>query len=409
MKPKRRVILRVTPINRLSFPVLLNAWEENGIDEAFEITIREQPLRREDLKPGDVLLYSLMTSTLPEIHAEIKELKNRDILLVAGGPHITGDQELPFKMGFDTLFTGPAERTFLEFGKDLLDSRPIKDIYRYEHNPESYRDFIRYLPLSKYMVTMSPLEIMRGCTWNCSYCRTHMGEVFYRDIHSIDTYLKTMKQRDMLRINFISPSSMEFGADRPRGNNLPKIREVLELSRFYRFRFIEYGIFPSEIRPDTVTVEGMKLLKQYVSNKSVTIGAQSSLDSRLKDLKRGHTAADIEKAAAAANEGGFSVTLDFIVGYPDETREERQENIRFIKRLSKEYRLKTHIHFFIPLPGSAYGNRLPSFLSEEEKDELHFLRTAGISREGWVSNEQQAHRYLNWLKDNFPEYYSRFH
>jgi len=213
----------------------------------------------------------------------------------------------------------------------------------------------------------------------------------------------------MIRINYISPSSMEYGADKPRKNNIKKIREVLELSRSYGFRFIEYGIFPSEIRPDTVTPEGMMILKQYVSNKSVTIGAQSSLNSRLKDLKRGHSVEDIEQAVVIANESGFSVTLDFIVGYPDETPEERQENISFIKKLSKRHQLKTHIHFFIPLPGSRYGFRFPSFLSEEERKKLHFLKTAGISRDGWVSNEQQAHRYLDWIKTNFPDYYDRFH
>ncbi len=405
---KKRVIFRVSPCNRLSFPVLLNVWEKNNIDRAFEIIIRHEPLSRTDLRTGDVILFSFMTSAFPDIHAEIKETRKKDVLIVGGGPHITGDQELPFKIGFDTLFVGPAERNFLQFGMDLLDNRPIKNLYQYENDPNSYDDFNNYLPLTKYMKTIGPLEIMRGCFWNCSYCITHLHDAWFRDINSSNALFQALKQRNLKRVNFISPSSMEYGAAKPRQINIKKIKELLELAQSYDFPFIEYGIFPSEIRPDTVTDEGMALLKRYVSHKSITIGAQSSLDSRLKDIHRGHTAADIEQATAIANANGFTANLDFIVGYPDETAEERQANINFIKTLSKTYRIKTHMHFFIPLPGSAYGYRLPSFLSDEEKDQLHQLNSAGIATAGWIDNEKQALRYLNWLKEHFPTYYSRF-
>jgi B12-binding domain/radical SAM domain protein len=405
---KKRIIPRVSPCNRLSFPVLFNVWEKNNIDREFEIIIRHEPLSRTDIRSGDVILYSFMTSNLPGIHAEINEIRKKDILIAGGGPHITGDQELPFKIGFDTLFVGPGERNFLQFGMDLLDNRPIKNLYQYENTPNAYDDFNDYLPLTKYMKTIGPLEIMRGCSWNCSYCITHLHNPWYREINSIDTFYRHSKQRNLKRINFISPSSMEFGAQNPRQVNIKKIKELLELAHSYDFPFIEYGIFPSEIRPDTVTDEGLAILRQYVSNKSITIGAQSSLDSRLKNLHRGHTAAAIEPAAAIANAHGFTTNLDFIVGYPDETPEERQANINFIKTLSKTYRIKAYMHFFIPLPGSAYGYRFPSFLSGEEKDQLHRLKSAGISTAGWIDNEKQALGYLNWLKEHFPDYYSRF-
>ena len=163
---KKRIIFRISPSNRLSFPVLLNVWEKNNIDRAFEIIIRHEPLSRKDIRSGDMILFSFMTSALPGIHAEIKEIRKKDVLIVGGGPHITGDQELPFKIGFDALFVGPGERNFLQFGMDLLDNRPIKNLYQYENTPNAYDDFNDYLPLTKYMKTIGPLEIMRGCSWN---------------------------------------------------------------------------------------------------------------------------------------------------------------------------------------------------------------------------------------------------
>jgi radical SAM superfamily enzyme YgiQ (UPF0313 family) len=217
-----------------------------------------------------------------------------------------------------------------------------------------------------------------------------------------------MKKRRIIRINFISPSSLEYGAAKGRQVNPGKIAELLELARSYDFPFIEYGIFPSEIRPDTVTDSGMALLKKYVSHKFVTIGAQSGFNARLLELQRGHTTADIEQAAAISNANGFSTHLDFIVGYPDETPEERRETTAFIRKLNKKYLIRTHMHHFIPLSGSPYAYRLPSFLSENEKKQLRKLKTAGIATDGWISNEKQARQYIQWLKTYFPDDYSQY-
>jgi len=217
-----------------------------------------------------------------------------------------------------------------------------------------------------------------------------------------------MKKRRMTRLNFISPSSMEYGAVKGRRLRLDLIEELLFLAVSYRFPFNEYGIFPSEVRPDTVTDEGVRMLKKYVSNTYITIGAQSGLNERLRQLRRGHNVEDIERAVAIANNNGFRAFLDFIVGYPDETGEERRATVDFIKRINKKYRIRAHLHHFIPIAGSPYGFRFPSFLNPMEKEELVRLKSAGIVIDGWVSNEQHAQVYLNWLKTEFPGYYSRF-
>ena len=221
-KTKRRIVFRLSPVNRLSFPVLLNAWEQNHIDKEFEIIVREQPLSPTDIQRNDVFLYSFMTPDLPFVHEEIKKIKEagkKDVLIAAGGPHVTGEQELAVKMGFGTLFIGAGEGNFLRFGMDLLDNHPIKNRYpdQYEtqeknkKSPYTDNDFNNHLPLSKYLDTIPPLEIMRGCRWNCNYCGTQLHDVRFRDITSIGTYLRQVKKRKAQRVNFISPSSMEYG------------------------------------------------------------------------------------------------------------------------------------------------------------------------------------------------------
>ena len=417
MKKKRRIIFRLSDFNRLSFPILLNVWEQAGIDTEFEILLRSEPLTASEIHSGDVVLFSFMTSVIPLIHQEIQAIKASavpDVLLVGGGPHITGEQELADKIGLDTLFIGAAERTFLQFGHDLLDNRPIPCIYR-SPTPEDNKNnlaeiaaFNRYIPVSRYTETIPPLEIMRGCYWQCNYCSTPLTKVQFRELASIEMFLQEMKKRGHIRVNVISPSAMEYGAPAGRKIALDKIETLINLIASYQFRFIEYGIFPSEVRPDTVTAQGMALLKKYVINKSITIGAQSAMDQRLKELRRGHGVAEICQAIQIANDNGFLVNLDFIVGYPDETSAERQQLVEFIKSLTRRFRIRTHLHHFIPLAGSPYAFRFPGFMPETEKEPLVKLKNAGITSDGWVTNEKQAHDYFGWLHHYFPDYYARY-
>lgn len=409
---KRRVFFRIFPFNILSFPVLLNVWEQNNIDKDFEIRFIDSSdaLGQIKFREGDVLLYSFMTPYLPLVHNEIAGIKksNPGVLIAAGGPHVTGEQELAAAAGFDILFAGGGEENFLLFGHNLLGNSSHKKIYRCNTENEN-NNLNTYLPVSRYLKTIPPLEIVRGCYWKCKYCGTGMTGINSRSLDSVRLYLEEMQRKKLKRVNFISPSAMEYRAHKKRKIDTGMIEEFLRLTRSYDFDFIEYGIFPSEIRPDTVSDEGMKILKKYVSNRAITIGAQSFLDSRLKALARGHSTAAVENAVAAANGHGFLVNLDFIIGFPDETPAERALTIAGIKKLTEKYRVKTQLHFFFPLPGSGYEYRLPSFLTNAEKEELLALKKDGISKTGWINNEKQVIGYFDWLKQNFPTYYSRYY
>ncbi len=398
---KRRIIFRIFPFNQLTFPILLNSWEKDNLDREFEIIISENIVQPKD---GDVFVYSFMTPFVPLIYNEIKTINNKNIIIIGGGSHITGESDLAFDMGFDILFKGSGEKSFLNFGIDLLDGKIKKT--RKMYNPEIL-DINNYLPISKYFRTLPPLEITRGCFWNCQYCQTNVNAPSYRNFSSIKKYLDHAHSKNLKRINFISPSAFEFKS-KMGTNSLQNLEKLLKISNSYNFKFIEYGIFPSEIRPNSINDAGVKILKKYVSNKRITIGAQSGDDLRLKSLNRGHSITEIENAVKIINRFGFIANLDFIIGYPDETEKERKTTFEFIKDLHKKYKIKVQFHYFFPLSGSKLQNRFPSKLSSRDKETLFKLNKDGIGKDGWVQNEIDSNKYFDWMKNTFPEYFNKY-
>jgi B12-binding domain/radical SAM domain protein len=422
---KKRVAFRIFSGNRLTVPLLLNIWEKHGLDRHFDIRLVDaEPGRLTGgqfavLRSSAACVYSFMTPHLPRLAAEVKAMRRTAPplpLIVAGGPHVTGEQELARACGFDLLFGGAGEKTFLRFGRDLLagklkvggDPEPIPTAMAPETGASTDPGWEDYMPLSKYSPIVPPLEIARGCFWKCRYCQTGGSQPAFRSQDSIALYLEELRRRGLPRVGFISPSALEFGCDRPGRPDLDPLARVLELCRRSGFRFIEYGIFPSEIRPDTVSPEALRLLRGFVANRRLTFGAQSASAARLSAIGRGHSVAAIENAVATANQAGFAANLDFIIALPGETAAERRQLLEFMASMSKKHRVFFQLHHFFPLAGSRFARRKPSFLSADERRVFSALKKNGLASDWWREGERTAREYFAWLESGFPEFFARF-
>jgi len=424
---KRRIFFRIFPGNRLTMPLLLNVWEQNGLDRGFDIRLADAPLGRLSprqtgtLEAGDVFLYSFMTPHLPGVAAEIGRLRaaaSKPILLAAGGPHVSAEPEWAAACGFNVIFRGAGESTFLRFGSDLLagnmaaGSPVIYDgriLGGNDGSSPKARSWENYIPVSAYLKTVPPLEITRGCFWRCRYCLTGGEKPLYRGLDSIAAYLAELRRRGMQRVGFISPSALEYGAVTCRQGDMGRIQSVLELCREAGFRFIEYGIFPSEVRPDTVTEADLSRLRRFVSNRRLTFGAQSASNGRLAAIGRGHRVDDIVNAVRTANEAGFAANLDFIIALPGETADDRRELLGFMKALRQEFRVYFQLHHFFPLAGSPFARRLPSYLNAAERRAFSDLKKNGLASDWWREGEKSVQGYFRWLEKKFPEVFSEFY
>ncbi|MBN2175283.1 MAG: radical SAM protein [Bacteroidales bacterium] len=157
-----------------------------------------------------------------------------------------------------------------------------------------------------------------ACPFQCIYCnqRKISGRLHIPDDDEIIGIIEE-------RLATIDPGNSEvelayFGGNFT-GFSLEEQKHYLELIQPYIRNGLITGIRLST-RPDYISDKILDLLKIY-HVKTIELGAQSLDDDVLKASKRGHTAADTEKASQIILEKGFNLGLQMMIGLPDDTLE----------------------------------------------------------------------------------------
>ena len=330
-----------------------------------------------------VLGMSLMTTMLPrtmpllEGFSRLAAAHPGRLLLLAGGPHATCDPYGTVRnLGFHVAVVGEAEETIVELA-DALTDKWVEGVEEVEGVVARLGDEIIYTgrrrrrvrlddypPFPYWRRLYSPIEIVRGCPWGCRYCATwfiHGSEERFRSIDIVKEYVEVMLRHGLRDVRFIAPNSLAYGEEAAGRPRLDMVEELLEelgrLTSRYGGR-VFFGTFPSEVRPEYVTDEAMKVLKGRVANKRIIIGAQTGSDEMLEKINRGHSVDDVVEAVAAAKRHGFSVDVDFIFGLPGETMDDVEATMELIDLLTR-MGARVHAHTFMPLPGTPFESAEP--------------------------------------------------
>lgn len=396
---------RLTSANRLTLPYVLHHFARVKIPEEDVVIGDVGKLKTEisKLTPAErreaVVLYSFMTPHIRQVMEEVQSFKRNfpELLMVAGGPHSTGDPFGALKMGFDVVYAGELENGFDQWFGLLLEKRHSSVPWIFQGG--NIRTLDHFFPVGPYFSFYPPLEITRGCFWKCKFCQTATRKILHRSVESVQHYIDILHEKKLLnRVSFVCPSASEYGAESPRELRLDRIQQVLDYTRRKGGKFIEFGIFPSETRPNRLTEEFLTLVKDYCSNKKITIGAQVASDHMLRKLRRGHTLEHVVQATEMVYRKGFIPLLDFIIGFPEETTEDRRKTFEYMKILAKQYRARIHTHYFLPLSGTPLAHNLPSPLDEESKQILRFYHQAGIASSWWEEGMRRSAEIVETLR-----------
>ena len=354
--------------------------------------------------PKIVLALSLMTTQFVEEYDELIELVKRlkkKAILIAGGPHPSGDPYSVLKMGFDYVVIGEGEITFPQLLSNLVSGDPFKvpgiafstdeEFYYTGARPKiNLNDF----PAFPYWRRLfNPIEISRGCNYACFYCQApflHGAWMRHRSVENIVLNVEKMVERGLRDIRFITPNALAYGSKQRGEINYSKIEELLSSIKNLGRTRIFYGSFPSEVRPEYVTLEVLDILRKYVDNKRVVIGGQSGSQRILKIIHRGHTKEDVEKAVEYLRDRGFRPEVDFILGLPFETIEDQEETVKFIERLI-EMGAIIHIHYYMPLPSTPLAKYKPSIVPKSIERKL-----SRIAREGKLYGQWTKQKNISW-------------
>jgi len=181
-----------------------------------------------------------------------------------------------------------------------------------------------------------------------------------------------------------------------RGPDLGKLEEFLTACQEAGLEGINFGCYPSEVRPDWVTPEVLDLVKRYCRNRTVVLGAQSGSDSLLEKLRRGHTAEQALNAARWIHQAGFMPHVDFVFGFPGETLEDRKLSLGLIEKMIRELGAKIHAHTYMPLPGTPLFPQDPSPLDAATKNFLTDWEKRKRLDGWWKEQEAVAWKIVKW-------------
>lgn len=310
-----------------------------------------------------------ITASTPMIHdaynvarAAKEVCPNSTVIL--GGPHptflpIETLQECP---SADIVCIGEGEETIVELAEtikgkmDLSGVRGIafrtRDgrIVRTEPRP-LIRDLDslpfpawHLLSMDKYTVLGKKAVIChvmssRGCPFQCIFCSS--SRVFGKKYRARSA--KNVVDEIEFLVSEYNPGSIEFSDDEFTLNQKRTEEICSELKR----RGIDIA-WACGSRVDTISRSLLRKMREAGCS-FIYYGIESASQRILDFIKKGITIEQIKRAVEMTKEAGIKMMGSFIVGFPDETREEIKSTLHFPKKLNIDY-----VQFTIatPYPGT---------------------------------------------------------
>ena len=352
----KRVVFVRDKTNKHSIRALLAAYEKWFPEKDYYVLTPQDAF--DFLEEDDLALFSFLTGTSSAYIDYVTKLKAKlpKINTVCGGAHASARSEDMLNY-FDGVCTGEGEESI----KDIIDmahSGRVEGIITGKKvlNLDEYRVFPRK------MVSLGPIEIVRGCPSGCAYCQTPQlfrGKLRHRSIDFIVEEIKfALSRKGFADVRFIAPDASSYQYN--KGINLEAIESLL-----YNVRNtignngkLFYGTFPSELDPSGVSKELVDLLVKYCDNKQIVLGLQSASYDMQKIMHRRSGLAETENAIELFLDKNFEIVVDLIFGLPYETAATYEETYKFIEKWKG--RVTIHSHPFDPLPGSRWQYEKPT-------------------------------------------------
>jgi B12-binding domain/radical SAM domain protein len=214
----------------------------------------------------------------------------------------------------------------------------------------------------------------------------------HRSVENVRWHVEQMRARGLRDVRFITPTALSYGS----ASEEPNLAGVEELLASCREGIgpngrVFFGSFPSEIRPEHVSREALRLVKRYCANTNIIVGAQSGSDRVLQAAKRGHGVEEVRRAVRLGVAEGFRINVDMIFGMPGEDAADVADSLRLARELA-DLGARIHAHTFMPLPGTPWRDAPPGAVDAETIREVDRLSQRGALYGHWQKQHDHAVR-----------------
>jgi len=370
MNKKFKVLLISNDINQetiseLAAPIglcYLAGYAEKHFPGQFEFVIKSNldfPWQKE----ADLVGFSSMSRYFPQAVRLARELKKTHKgPMILGGSHITClPQTLPPE--FDLGVIGEGEETFRELLEVFVSHRDfpagelakIRGIVRHSEGkavvnpPRPLIENLDQIPLPRRDLwdiagqNVVWVSSSRGCPFNCVFCavaRTRHREFSAEYVAEELLYLKKT----------YNPKAISFHDDLFMMNQERLVEIISQLRKKGFKRDTGFGL---SLRANFITPESVKLMKE-LNVITVFIGIESGCERGLNYLKGGNLKLEeVTRALKLLKENQIMVEGSFIIGNPQETRQDLLDTYNFIVDHYKAGELTFILtNLMTPYPGS---------------------------------------------------------
>ncbi|MCK9417935.1 MAG: B12-binding domain-containing radical SAM protein [Nitrospirae bacterium] len=390
------------------WPACLAAYAENKFGEgAFEFRFVNGRIE-EGIKAfqPDFVAISTVTKNYPNAVQSAVIAKQHKLPVVIGGMHITTVPGCLDK-NMDAGCIGEGEQTFAELLQIYLETgslQParlagVKGIVYRKNGELTINEKRQPLPDMDQMPhpkrsvvgygNRDYLYTARGCSSNCVFCSCtrHWGTVRYASPEYVLEEVRELIENGVKIIRF---NEDNFASNHPR---LRRISELIVENGFHR-----KARFSCWCRANFVTPDVAKSLKA-MNVVSVKMGLESGCDKTLKFLKGGVTVKDNWNAVNLLKDAGMQVNADFIIGAPEETREEMMQTYDFIKKSRVDF---VDVNVLTPLPGTPlYDYAVAKKLITDDTDWSNINFSSQKEYRGPILSETIDREQLKAIYDKF--------
>ena len=326
------------------------------IDAQFESLGLAKTVERARKAGAKMFAITAMTHEIHRAHEVAEAIKEvvPGAVVIVGGPHPTAlpvrtMEEFP---SFDYLIVGEGELTLAKLVEGLENKADISTIhglvYRkdgkvVENEPRTWIKDLDTIPFPAWHLYPRsdeyPVFTSRGCPYRCYFCMRILGShVRFRSVENV------MEELTYVYENF-KPSKITF-YDETFTVNEKRTRELMEaIIKSGLHRKIKWYI---QTRVDLVDYSLFRKMKEAGCH-GIGFGIESGSDSILKEVGKKITTEQAREAVRQAKKAGVETSGYFIIGHPNETKEDILNTIDFAAKLNTT---QVAIGIMVPYPGT---------------------------------------------------------